>query len=225
MPRARPPRDTLRAAQKEFARQRLIEAALECFEEAGYAATAIEDITAAAGTSRATFYVHFRNKADVVREALVVQIEKSVAEYSRLYELGPDTSWDDLRVFIVRLLGFWTEHRAVANVLNEAVDVDPEHIAATWSEGLIATTSVIARYLVDVRQLDEETARLRAMLLVAQFNRFLFFRKLPGIASFDDDLVVDELTDTWWRAFQPPVKGSRKAAGNGRSRRSRVASS
>ena len=60
----RPP--TLRDQQRIFTRARLIESAIQCFGEQGYHATKIEDIVAAAGASRATFYLHFNSKLEVL---------------------------------------------------------------------------------------------------------------------------------------------------------------
>src|SRR3954464_10344860 len=57
---------TLRDEQKSFTRHRLIEGALAAFDRKGYAATTIDDIVAEANASRATFYLHFKRKADVV---------------------------------------------------------------------------------------------------------------------------------------------------------------
>ncbi len=46
------PRPRLRAAQKEMTRRLLVKTALELFEAKGYAATTIDDIANAAGTTQ-----------------------------------------------------------------------------------------------------------------------------------------------------------------------------
>ncbi|MCW5890636.1 MAG: TetR/AcrR family transcriptional regulator [bacterium] len=58
MPTARPRPDS---------RARILAGALERFTAYGYRRTALEDIAQAAGLSRASVYVHFRNKEDVFR--------------------------------------------------------------------------------------------------------------------------------------------------------------
>jgi AcrR family transcriptional regulator len=58
---------SLRAAQKQMTRQLLLDRGLELFGEKGYAATTVDDIAAAAGTTRATFYLHFPSKAELMR--------------------------------------------------------------------------------------------------------------------------------------------------------------
>ena len=57
----------LRRQQRDFTRQRLVDAARELFVRNGAKATSIDDIAKAAGTSRATFYAHFSDKQDVIR--------------------------------------------------------------------------------------------------------------------------------------------------------------
>ena len=49
-------------------RDRLLAAAMTAFCDTGYLATSVEDIAAAAGVSRMTFYRHFHNRADVAAE-------------------------------------------------------------------------------------------------------------------------------------------------------------
>lgn len=49
-------------------REALTDAALELFGRRGLAATSIDDITAAAGVAKGTFYVHFQRKEDVLLE-------------------------------------------------------------------------------------------------------------------------------------------------------------
>ncbi|WCI07753.1 helix-turn-helix domain containing protein [Arthrobacter sp. OVS8] len=50
---------SLREAQKQLTRDMIVDRALELFTEKGYAATTIDEIAVAAGTTRATFYAHY----------------------------------------------------------------------------------------------------------------------------------------------------------------------
>jgi len=57
-------------------RQRILQAALRCFAERGYAAAAIQDIARAARVSKPALYYHFRDKADLFC-ALVTEAHES----------------------------------------------------------------------------------------------------------------------------------------------------
>ena len=56
----------LRKAQKEMTRSLLLEKGLELFIANGYAATTVDEIAAAVGTTRTTFYMHFPSKGELV---------------------------------------------------------------------------------------------------------------------------------------------------------------
>ena len=61
-----------RAAEvaREATRKDLLSAALEIFGEKGYPSTTISDIVGAAGVTQGTFYLYFKNKADIFSELL-----------------------------------------------------------------------------------------------------------------------------------------------------------
>lgn len=55
-------RPTVREEQRLMTRRRIVDAAIATFASKGYTNTTIEDLVAAAGVSRATFYLHFESK-------------------------------------------------------------------------------------------------------------------------------------------------------------------
>ena len=55
----------------------------ELFVRKGTRATSVDDIAKAAGTSRATFYAHFTDKQDVIREFARSMWETAFAVYTR----------------------------------------------------------------------------------------------------------------------------------------------
>ena len=65
----------LRKAQKAMTRRLLLSAALDLFNTKGYAATTIDEIAAAAGTTRVTFYAYFPSRADLMK-ALIGQLNE-----------------------------------------------------------------------------------------------------------------------------------------------------
>lgn len=56
--------------EAEQTRQALLDAALTAFSEHGYQAARLQDIAAAAGTTRGAIYHHFDNKADLYRQLI-----------------------------------------------------------------------------------------------------------------------------------------------------------
>src|SRR3979409_1933770 len=66
MPKA-VPRRSIRDVQKEYTKELLVRSAHDFFVKNGYVNTTIDQIAARAGTSRATFYLHFQRKWETVR--------------------------------------------------------------------------------------------------------------------------------------------------------------
>ena len=67
------------------ARERLAEAALALFEEAGFDATTVDDVAERAGVGRSTFFRHFRCKEEAVlpdHAELVAQVEERLRHFA-----------------------------------------------------------------------------------------------------------------------------------------------
>lgn len=174
---------TLREQQKQFTRERLLSAALEVFVEDGYGPARVEDIAARAGASRATFYLHFRGKADLV-EALMDQVEP--AEDERWTALGSAErrSVADAKRWLTALTDLWDANRAYFGVLEQAVAVEAE-VATRYSAARRRRTKLVAR--------GSET---RALLLVVQLERFCHLW-LDGDAGVDRRAAIAELASVW----------------------------
>ncbi|WP_329311023.1 TetR family transcriptional regulator [Streptomyces sp. NBC_01262] len=62
----KPPRTTAATAQRHRVRQDLAAAAMHLFATQGYEATTVDEIAAAAGVARRTFFRHFRSKEEAI---------------------------------------------------------------------------------------------------------------------------------------------------------------
>jgi TetR/AcrR family transcriptional regulator, regulator of mycofactocin system len=62
---------TLQSRKQEFARDAIWTAAIDLFAEKGFDETTVDDIVAAAGTSRRTFFRYFESKRDLIAEPIV----------------------------------------------------------------------------------------------------------------------------------------------------------
>jgi AcrR family transcriptional regulator len=64
-------RATLQARKQEFVRDAIWVAAIDLFAEKGFEETTVDDIVAAAGTSRRTFFRYFESKRDLIAQPIV----------------------------------------------------------------------------------------------------------------------------------------------------------
>jgi AcrR family transcriptional regulator len=203
---------SLREQQKLYTRQRLTEAALEVFDRQGYVSATIEDIVATAGASRATFYLHFRGKNEVVRDFLARLTAESFEIYRSLDEVASGYTWQEMRAWVTQTVTFWDRNRALVKAVGEAVAVEPD-LAEAFVDSVERTVDVMTNYLESWSGADRAAARLRATLLILQLERFCFFWKVQGV-DVKRTLALDAITDMWWHAFKrvdDPVAAERPA--------------
>lgn len=195
---------SLREAQKQLTRDMIIDRALELFTEKGYAATTIDEIAVAAGTTRATFYAHYPSRADLMRDFMA----RVNAVLDRADGPGNATTAAGL-VDVVRngglegILGWlesraalWPVFRPYLDVLDEAAAVDPEvrTLVRGWHEEVI---SDIVRGMELAGRFSRETHHIRGTLAFTQLDYVATLwtrRKLEP----HRDHALEVLADSWY---------------------------
>ncbi|MEE8885852.1 MAG: TetR/AcrR family transcriptional regulator [Eubacteriales bacterium] len=81
-------------------KKQLVDAALELFDQNGYANTKISDITEKAGTSKGLFYHYFKSKDDILYEILD-RVDECIRECNDI-----EDAIDSLTLFTERLLSY-----------------------------------------------------------------------------------------------------------------------
>lgn len=191
--------ESLRAAQKALTRQRLIAAAVTCFEKEGYAATSIEDITRTAGATRATFYLHFASKSEIAAEVWHSAIDDPASAFwEGLAPMLRDFAGDPAVIreqWFPRVLAFWQLHGRLVHTLYE-IRAGESAIAA----GMAATRERVVSTVVDTLQSTSRHSRaaLRVRATAAfEVQTQLYFAWLDGAVDADSDLIADALADAW----------------------------
>jgi AcrR family transcriptional regulator len=162
------PPTSLRTAQKQLTRSRLLDASAELFSTQGYAATTIEDIATSAGATRATFYLHFTSKSDVVHgfyDALVAYDR----DYADLIDVARAPSEERLHAWLRRFLDGLDRQRPYWIALGEAAGADPDARAALdddWNR----SSQRLAAGLESARGWTPDHARLTAIVLKRQLD-------------------------------------------------------
>jgi len=162
------PPTSLRQAQKELTRTRLLDAAAELFARQGYAATTIEEIATAAGATRATFYLHFASKSDVVHGLYAALVEYD-ADYAHLAAICRDPTEEALRAWLDAFIAGLDSPRNYWIALAEAAGADREAYAAS-EEDFARSADKLAAGLVEVRGWDPDYAHLIAVVLKRQLG-------------------------------------------------------
>ena len=199
---------SLRDEQKRLTRRLLIEGALTAFERKGYAATTIEDIVAEANASRATFYLHFKSKADVVlvvdpdaRPALARAVRRAhvgrAACRARSSTSG-STSWSTTT----------RPNRASLDAMDQAVAIEPEvaevRLANHQETIAVMAESIRAVVAAATRRTPASVPRCSS----SQMDRFFDLWIIRGL-PFDRERALATLTDLWLSVLGCAAPGER----------------
>lgn len=194
----------LRAAQKEMTRRLLLSTALELFESQGYATTTVDDIAAAAGTTRVTFYAHFPSRSDLMKE-LIAELNEILQRVSSpdhgstandLVAAVRDGSRDAIWAWLTERSKQWDTIRPYTVAAFEAAAVDPQlrGLVDQWIEEV---ASDIEAALGEAGRFDPATRHMRGVVAFAQLDH-VARNWAQGRDRGDLDRMIDVLTDSWW---------------------------
>ncbi len=104
------------AEQSRSRRERILDAAFSAFAKRGYRDTAVDDIAAAAETSKGGIYFHFPSKEAIFRELMQTTADKLVARVERAVALESEPV-AKAEAALRTVLGTFAGHRTMARVL------------------------------------------------------------------------------------------------------------
>ncbi|WP_420036173.1 TetR/AcrR family transcriptional regulator [Streptomyces sp. cg28] len=168
----------LRQAQKEMTRRLLLESGLELFKTKGYAATKVDDIATAAGTTRVTFYAYFPSRSELMKALIDEQLNAALQRVGSpehgstaldLVSTVADGSLEAITAWLRRTADSWPEIRPIIRVGRDAAAVDPEltDLVERWLEEAI---SDIEDGLTEAGRLAPHQRRFRGVLAMAQLD-------------------------------------------------------
>ena len=114
-----------RAQRREEIRDRLRTAAEELMSaEESYTELSVERIVREAGISRATFYVYFEDKGDLLRALAEDFIERILVAASAWWQLPADATKGDLRTAMRAIFDAYLPHKVVMAAVVEVASYD-----------------------------------------------------------------------------------------------------
>lgn len=201
--RTRATRPTLRDQQKQQTRRKLLESAKQLFIDRGYAAVTIDDIASEVGCSRATFYLHFASKMDVLEKISAETMEQRPRViYGELDEVLEAGSRAEFTRWVQRALAWFEENQAILPAWDEALAMEPE-FKKVARQAIDDLATAMPRYLERWGDDRQDEARLRIELLVSQLERFFTRWAVQGTIEFSGDTAADVLADIWYPALLP----------------------
>lgn len=186
----------LRQRQKQLTRETLLAEALQLFGDSRYHATTIDEIAAAAGTTRATFYLHFSSKAELMR-ALISEADRILIEIDDPPLRDVVASGDPalIREYIGHKFDQWEFIKPYLMVAYQAWSSDAEvaDIMETWF-------SSVAKDINDgldiADRFDPSTRRIRGVLAFGQLE-YLSQRWFRVGWLVPREICLDQMTSSW----------------------------
>jgi AcrR family transcriptional regulator len=194
---------SLRQEHRDATRRRIIAAARKVFVKKGYARATIEEITAAAGVSRATLYLHFDSKFALLAAATQKMRAEAVEGARQLTDVLIDGDQADLRRWVEWALRWYVSNRPMALAGEEAA-LSEEKPTELEQTALNCLEPWVEMWPPELRT----EARMRFELCRVQMRTYMWGRSHTLFP--DQELPVDLFTEIWWatlKAPQPPQGG------------------
>ena len=163
---------TLRQEQQAETRRRLLQAAHTAFTELGFTATTIERIVDEANTSRATFYIHFKNKTEALLATWQEVDLADVGQLFRSFDEAGDFSQPAVCEWLDKLVAYWEHHGAVGRTALQAMSLEPE-LDSVFLAGMVNVVDDMQNYRATCG--SDELARAVVLTNVIELERVLYF--------------------------------------------------
>jgi AcrR family transcriptional regulator len=215
---------TLRDAQKAHTRQVILDAARSVFFRQGYYGATIDQIVTEAGASRPTFYLHFRDKEQILGELMASYAARAVPLMERLP--SPRPTVDELKAWLFEVGAFLEQEQALSSVITEVSAHRqanrPRYGFAAIDAWIQALSRRAPAFAAAVRETSPDiNARARAQLIIIEIAWAGEHISMNKDAAFTEEAVTmvatslhEFLTD---RRFHT-ASAQRKQAGAGRAR-------
>ena len=188
--------------RNEETRRALMEAGSELLREVGYARTSVAQITQRAHRAHGTFYLHFKNKRDLVRVLLDEMAAEGLEGARQITRTaaGVDAIWLTLRTFLSR---FKPEERSLWLLIEEvvALEEDAALLRSTLRNNYVAPVLRGIRRRFEARGENPKNLDLLADLLTSMGLHFARTGNLPA----SPDVLALHMTFIWCRALGEPI--------------------
>lgn len=194
----------LRAAQKQMTRRLLLDSGLGLFRSKGYAATTVDDIAKAAGTTRVTFYAYFPSRSDLMK-ALIDEPLNEALDRVRSPEHGStaqdlvatisDGTREAIAAWLHRAADSWPVIHPIIRIARDAAAIEPDlgNLIERWLEEPI---SDIEDGLTKAGRFEPHQRHFRGVLAMAQLD-YVAQNWEGSEWKLNREQMLDELTTSW----------------------------
>ncbi|BBZ13175.1 TetR/AcrR family transcriptional regulator [Mycobacterium branderi] len=199
-----------RQERREQIERRLLEATERLMRDgASFTELSVDRLATEAGMSRASFYVYFEDKGDLVRR-LAGQVFGDLADAAeRWWSVASRRDPDDVRAAITGIIATYRRHQPLLVALNEMAGYDPL-VGAAYRDQLDRISGRVTRVIED----GQADGSIRHTLPAATTAKGLTWmvertcqQELPGAPGEYDAELAQALTQIIWGAlYLKPVR-------------------
>ena len=200
---------TIRQQFKQETRHRLEQAALRLLAKQGYRDTSIGQIVEMAGTTRTTFYDHFRGKTELIDVAQERKIAPALIHLCERLDSHDPLTRSALRDWLDEYADAWQRIRVYFDAYSEASRTDHD-VGATILPNSYAVTAHMSRFLAGFDEGERQATHDQLVLLFNALDELMHVTQLmddPRASS----RMFDAFTDLYWRGlFDPALRRGRR---------------
>jgi TetR/AcrR family transcriptional regulator, ethionamide resistance regulator len=165
---------------------------------ASMASLSADRIVEEAGMSRATFYLHFRDKSELVAALAADQVAWRDTIGAEILS-DADLTREDIHAMLSEIVGRWAENRAVLAAIIEVAEYDPA-MAATWRTAMRDVAEVAAEQF---RRRWADQPEHPDPATIAEIFTWMFERSCHQILRDPSrrENLADGLTEIIWRVL------------------------
>ncbi len=167
---------------------------------ASFSELSVGRIAERAGVSRATFYLHFSDK----RQLLGALAERELTQWRAVAEplfANPTAGFDELLDVVRALIEMWDQQRAVLAALIELAEYD-DVARAAWRGAVESVAAMIAEYSRGREDIDVEDPVMSGRVIAWLAERTCH-QILDGASATERESLVHTLAEIVWRARKP----------------------
>lgn len=168
----------LREQQKRMTRRLLLESGLELFTTKGYAATTVDDVAKAAGTTRVTFYAYFPSRADLMKALIDEQLNEALQRVRSpehgstargLVATVAEGTPEAITAWLRQTADNWPAIRPIIRIGRDAAVIEPEleDLVERWLEEAV---SDIEDGLEQAGRFEPHQRHFRGVLAMAELD-------------------------------------------------------
>lgn len=191
---------SLREAQKALTRSRIVDAARVVFEQQGYSGASIGLITTEAAINRATFYLHFPDKAAVFREVVALDRMHTDEYWRELNTALLDGTRESMARWTLRLTQWARDNASLMPAKHEAMASDPE-FAKEFQPRYDRLADEISEFLATVPDDERHDVKIRVQMLAVMLDQMFFHALVQGVWTGGEDQLLRIATDICCKAM------------------------